>query len=354
MTDQAGYIALSRAYLHHPVVGIHDPEAFAVWCWLMAEAAWGERCVPVAGRSVALAPGQLSHSVRFIAAKFGWTKSRMDRFLKRLESEGLISKTGTDGGTGQSLITICDDTMFQAGSASDGTASGTEMGQQRDKERTINQYSSPPPDAGADEIFEAAEGAPEAGHNGSPEAGHDGGPEAGPVVQPAFSLAEPPGPDPVGRMVEAWNALARDESLPLVRTITAKRRTAAERWLRGCGGTGGSLSVWDAVLARIRASPVLTGRTGRMRADLDFALDPHQTTRIMEGCYDDFDANRTGRTGTGPQLVASDGAPVGHSQVGRSQAGRAYRSSRRADLDDTQARIDRLLDAANGVGADGA
>ncbi len=327
MTEQTGYIALSRAYLHHPVVGIHDPEAFAVWCWLMAEAAWGDRRVPVAGRSVVLAPGQLSHSVRFIAAKFGWAKSRMDRFLRRLEVEGLITKTGTAGGTAggtaQRLITICDETMFPAGPADDGTAggtaSGTDLGQIWDKERTINQSSSPPPppSAGADEIL-------------------DGDGPTDPVVQPAFRLEEPPGPDPVDRMVEAWNETARAAALPLVRTVTDRRRAAAARWLRDCG----TLSVWATLLERIRGSPVLNGTGGRMRADFDFALDPHQTTRILEGCYDSLDEP----TSPGPRLAAADGARVGRPRRSGNDAGRVH----------ARALAARLMGGGDDADADGA
>ncbi|KAA5603968.1 hypothetical protein F1188_18275 [Roseospira marina] len=344
-----GFLALSRSYLDHPVVGLHTPEWFAAWVWMLAEAAWAPRQVRVGRQRVTLEPGQFSHSVRFMAQAVGWTPSRMADFLARLEDAGLIARAPvqppaenrtdarTGGRTEQRVITILDDTLFPDGVGAVRTEAQTEdrtgIRQSPDKQRTIQQDSSPPP---------SARGREDDPPDPIPNSVADSSAEAAPT----FALEPPPGPGPVDRMAEAWNGMARDVGLPLVRSVTPKRRAAAERWLRDFGGGsvggGGGLSAWALLLDRIRASPVLTGQTGRMRADVDFALDPHTTTRILEGSYDAITPGPHG--GGGPRLVARDGTPVGRGRGG----------SPRAPRDDIDARIARLLEHGNDAAAGGA
>src|SRR3546814_6958127 len=74
---------------------------------------------------VELARGELCFAQRFLAEKWGWSKSRVDRFLKALAEEGMIetrSKIGATAnhaaGQGQSIITICNYDKYQV--AADG------------------------------------------------------------------------------------------------------------------------------------------------------------------------------------------------------------------------------------------
>ena len=51
--------------------------------------------------------GQILASIRFLAERWGWTKSKTERFLILLRDEKMI-KTETATGTTQTIITICN------------------------------------------------------------------------------------------------------------------------------------------------------------------------------------------------------------------------------------------------------
>ena len=119
----------------------HDffaPDPFTereAWIWLIGEAAWKGRRVRVGYYMVSLSRGQCAFSIRFLADKWGWSKSRVGRFLDRLKTETMI---GTDAGQGVSVITICKYNEYQKVSlpieTHSGTPIGTDAGQMRDKE----------------------------------------------------------------------------------------------------------------------------------------------------------------------------------------------------------------------------
>ncbi|WP_202905619.1 hypothetical protein [Cypionkella psychrotolerans] len=71
-----------------------EREAFV---WLIMEASYKAREKRVGNVTVSLVRGQLVASIRFMADAWGWQKSTVDRFLKRLENRDMI---GTDCGTG--------------------------------------------------------------------------------------------------------------------------------------------------------------------------------------------------------------------------------------------------------------
>lgn len=111
-----------------------EREAFM---WMIMEASYKPREKRVGSAVIQTERGQLATSVRFMSEAWGWSKSRVDRFLKRLENRDMI---GTDSGTGINLINVCKYDEYQGGGASSGTAksenrdsSGTPAGQQRDK-----------------------------------------------------------------------------------------------------------------------------------------------------------------------------------------------------------------------------
>jgi len=125
--------------------GIWDDKAFKpepltereAWVWMVMDASYKARTKEVNGAWVDLERGQLSCSVRFMCKAWKWSKSKVDRFLKRLENRDMI---GTDSGTGINVITICKYDEYQSKSKDSGTAKsekrdsgGTAVGQRRDK-----------------------------------------------------------------------------------------------------------------------------------------------------------------------------------------------------------------------------
>lgn len=114
----SGFVAMSRKALDHPL--LQDGDRFRAWFWLVASAAWKPTRVKIKGQVIDLERGELSFSQRFLAEKWGWSKSRVDRFIADLRAEGMIetrtkigASAGHNAGQGQSIITICNYEKYQ-------------------------------------------------------------------------------------------------------------------------------------------------------------------------------------------------------------------------------------------------
>lgn len=131
---------VDRALFNHPVVGIHKPEWFVAWLWMLSEARWKEGRISINGATITLKRGQFSHSVRFIEKKFGWASGKGYRFLARLKTEAMIT---TDTEAGQNVITICNYEQYQSwdgmAATATATATATAAQQQRNSSATAAQ-----------------------------------------------------------------------------------------------------------------------------------------------------------------------------------------------------------------------
>lgn len=143
----SGFVALQRDALEHPVIG--QPDRFYAWFWLVAHACWKPTKTRIKGQVIQLERGQLSFSVRYLAEAWGWSKSRVSRFVAELRDEGMIetcSKNGTTAGhpagQGQAVLTICNYDKYQdplkPSRDKVDAPDGTTAGQQRDKEEQGN------------------------------------------------------------------------------------------------------------------------------------------------------------------------------------------------------------------------
>jgi len=150
-----GFIALHRKVFDNPL--LQDGDRFRAWFWLVANACWKPTRTRIKGDTVELQRGELSFSQRFLADKWGWSKSRVDRFIADLRDEGMIetrSKIGADcgataghkAGQGQSIISICNYDEYQDiglpqrgnDTPESGATTGASAGQQRGKEEQGN------------------------------------------------------------------------------------------------------------------------------------------------------------------------------------------------------------------------
>jgi hypothetical protein len=129
VTDR-GFIILPRSLHEEPI--LRDPLYFYAYVWLLQEAAWKPRAKEVSnGRAravIQLQRGQLSHSVRFMAKAWGVTVKRVRTILDRLETGSWI---GTQTGTLQTVITVCNYDRLQTRDEDEGTQTGTQTGTQR-------------------------------------------------------------------------------------------------------------------------------------------------------------------------------------------------------------------------------
>lgn len=110
------------------------------WMWLVSSAAWREkRCRGANGGPVALKRGEFSFSIRFLAEKWQWSKSSIDRFLNKLETRDMLRDTSRDS---VKVYSIKNYNRFQVVGIpkrdtiqdTNRETSGTEAGHERDKE----------------------------------------------------------------------------------------------------------------------------------------------------------------------------------------------------------------------------
>lgn len=112
-----GLFLIDRSMLTHHIVGIHNPERFAAWCWMLSQARWRDGFFDVSGRTVAVCRGQFVTTLPRMATETGLSVKQVRTFFARLEREGMCQKTGIGSGRGSgigaSLITICNYEEYQ-------------------------------------------------------------------------------------------------------------------------------------------------------------------------------------------------------------------------------------------------
>ncbi|MGV6876663.1 hypothetical protein ACUSIJ_28855 [Pseudochelatococcus sp. B33] len=150
----SGVFAVSRDIFDHEFFADEPYSEREAWLWLIGNAAW-KPCRVRRGRgAVDLSRGQVAATARELAEKWGWSKSRVDRFLGRLSEAAMIAADGSTGRSGGTVITICNYDTYQFGGAEgdeagqiwdkSGTKSGTIAGQKKSsKNRDLfeNEYS---------------------------------------------------------------------------------------------------------------------------------------------------------------------------------------------------------------------
>ena len=105
----SGFATIQRDARKHPL--FHgDADRFGAWVWLILGAAWKPTPFDIAGKTVTLERGQICVSIRQLGDEWGWSKSKVDRFLTRLETETMIERKA---GQGRCIITICNYEKYQ-------------------------------------------------------------------------------------------------------------------------------------------------------------------------------------------------------------------------------------------------
>ncbi len=107
-----------------------EREAFL---WLVSEAAWRTHKTRGAHGSVQIDRGEFCHSVRFMAAAWQWSKSRVDRFLKKLCDREIIVDQSRDN---EKVYLVRNYNEFQRVGTQERDTIGTAAGHDRDKLET--------------------------------------------------------------------------------------------------------------------------------------------------------------------------------------------------------------------------
>lgn len=112
------HIPTSQGEAEHPLFK-GNPARLSAWKWLISEACWKPTRFNVSGRTITLDRGQLCVSRSQLASAWGMSPSGVERFLTRLEAEGMIERAT---GQGRTVVTICNYSKYKGISVSLNTA----------------------------------------------------------------------------------------------------------------------------------------------------------------------------------------------------------------------------------------
>ena len=88
-----GVFGVARSVWDHPIFKPQEFPELMAWTWILSEAKYQEGHYKTHAGQMFLARGELCHSERFMAQKFGWPKSRVNRFLTKLEKNDMLDRT---------------------------------------------------------------------------------------------------------------------------------------------------------------------------------------------------------------------------------------------------------------------
>ena len=130
-----GYTRAHRSRFKHPLFKSQKFCRGYAWDWMVAQAAFKDHIIEIKGKMVRLERGQFSHSMRYMAGKFGWSLGVVQRFINRLETECMID-TAMD--SGQMVVTVCNYEEYQSDAANAETENDTanDTGPIQDRYRT--------------------------------------------------------------------------------------------------------------------------------------------------------------------------------------------------------------------------
>ena len=137
MRDRRAHIKVSRRFFEEDAWW-REPRKFSraeAWLDLIQMASWKPRKFSVGLTVEELSRGEFVTSIRFLAKRWQWSKSAVDRFLLAVQKAGRIARQ-REGQDGTVYVLVKYD-YYQGSDPTSGTPTGTEdgtaAGQQRDK-----------------------------------------------------------------------------------------------------------------------------------------------------------------------------------------------------------------------------
>lgn len=126
-----GWIKVERAIVEHWV--FQDAEYFRAWMLLLIMANHKDAKILVSGKPTVIKRGSFLTSTYKLAERLGWDRRKVMRFIRRLESDGMLLINGTtdgttNGTTNGTTLTIVNYEKYQGHGTTNGTTNGTTDG----------------------------------------------------------------------------------------------------------------------------------------------------------------------------------------------------------------------------------
>ena len=106
----AGWYRMHRGWMDHDVFGRDPLDRRSAFMWLIENAAFAPAKTRGPKGSIVLQRGQLSYSLRYLAAAWRWPEPKVRRFLRATQDAKIID-AATDAG--QMVITVCNYDKYQ-------------------------------------------------------------------------------------------------------------------------------------------------------------------------------------------------------------------------------------------------
>jgi len=132
-----GWIKLNREIINNCLWNDKPFTKGQAWIDLLLSANHKPAKIMIKNNIIAIERGQQARSEVTLSANWGWSRTKVRRFLKLLESEGMVIQQKSNV---TSIITICNYSKYQDGETSSDTPSDTAGEQQEDSRKTAGEH----------------------------------------------------------------------------------------------------------------------------------------------------------------------------------------------------------------------
>ena len=128
------YVKLARRFFEHPFWTRRRVFSQAeAWLDLLSEAAFKPHAMAYGNRILQLRRGEVPHSVRTLAQRWGWSKSAVARFVSVLKAKRMVGRRAEQG---VQLLVIVNYETYQDAPREAGQQAGQQAGHERDSSGT--------------------------------------------------------------------------------------------------------------------------------------------------------------------------------------------------------------------------
>lgn len=129
MGKDKGWVKIYRGIEDHYLWADEPANKMSAWIDLILMANHKESKMVINSKVTTIPPGTVCVSIRFLAERWKWSKTKVSRFIDLLEQDKMIQKCGTVSGTPSgTLINLVNYRDYQGFQTLAGTLTGTPIG----------------------------------------------------------------------------------------------------------------------------------------------------------------------------------------------------------------------------------